>query len=294
MPILPASFFASRERPLPQPELTMRPFVRTGQSLLLQQTPLRETGPGIIMAWAAAMFAVHLRDLKPRFNSKVAAHARHYQLFITLLRRQESGNGLPKPDSAFYIKENKMRICTKCKISKNDSEFYSHWRDGHNRWCKDCCREWKLANSEKMKSYREKYNLKKGIKSKPRKLLSLSERQNNKRERRRRNFRKRWLEPMFRLNSNISRRIRQSIASGKQNSSWQEVLGFSLNKLKAHLEIQFSEGMSWDNYGEWHIDHIKPIAFFCFNNITDQDFKDCWALQNLRPLWASENVRRFH
>ena len=187
-----------------------------------------------------------------------------------------------------------MRICTKCKISKNDSEFYSHWRDGHNRWCKDCCREWKLANSEKMKSYREKYNLKKGIKSKPRKLLSLSERQNNKRERRRRNFRKRWLEPMFRLNSNISRRIRQSIASGKQNSSWQEVLGFSLNKLKAHLEIQFSEGMSWDNYGEWHIDHIKPIAFFCFNNITDQDFKDCWALQNLRPLWASENVRRFH
>ena len=88
MPILPASFFASRERPLPQPELTMRPFVRTGQSLLLQQTLLRETGPGIIMAWAAAMFAVHLRDLKPRFNSKVAAHARHYQLFITLLRRQ--------------------------------------------------------------------------------------------------------------------------------------------------------------------------------------------------------------
>ena len=52
--------------------------------------------------------------------------------------------------------------------------------------------------------------------------------------------------------------------------------------------------MTWDNYGKfgWHIDHIKPINTF---NITDQycdDFKKCWALANLRPLWWKDNLIR--
>jgi hypothetical protein len=48
--------------------------------------------------------------------------------------------------------------------------------------------------------------------------------------------------------------------------------------------------MTWDNYGEWHIDHIIPISAFNFNSPEDFDFKRCWALKNLRPIWAHDNL----
>ena len=47
--------------------------------------------------------------------------------------------------------------------------------------------------------------------------------------------------------------------------------------------------MTWQNYGEWHLDHIHPRAAHCYENSDDPDFKRCWALENLQPLWASEN-----
>ena len=52
--------------------------------------------------------------------------------------------------------------------------------------------------------------------------------------------------------------------------------------------------MSWDNYGRngWEIDHIKPISSFNFNSYKDKEFKECWSLENLQPLWAEENIRK--
>lgn len=50
--------------------------------------------------------------------------------------------------------------------------------------------------------------------------------------------------------------------------------------------------MNWGNYGKWHIDHIKPICSFKINSYEDQAFKECWALQNLRPLWALDNLKK--
>jgi len=65
-----------------------------------------------------------------------------------------------------------------------------------------------------------------------------------------------------------------------------------------HIERQFTKGMSWDNIDKWHIDHIVPVSSFKFETPDDPDFKACWALTNLRPLWAKENQtkhkRRFH
>ncbi len=48
--------------------------------------------------------------------------------------------------------------------------------------------------------------------------------------------------------------------------------------------------MTWDNYGKWHIDHTIPISVFNFNRYTDIDFKRCWSLKNLSPMWAKENL----
>lgn len=50
--------------------------------------------------------------------------------------------------------------------------------------------------------------------------------------------------------------------------------------------------MSWNNYGEWHVDHIVPVASFSFASADDADFKACWAITNLRPLWADANMQK--
>lgn len=67
-----------------------------------------------------------------------------------------------------------------------------------------------------------------------------------------------------------------------------ELLGYSALELKIHLESLFKEGMSWENYGEWHIDHIKPVSLF--NKETPMSIVN--ALENLQPLWASENLSK--
>jgi len=60
-----------------------------------------------------------------------------------------------------------------------------------------------------------------------------------------------------------------------------------------YLEKKFEEGMSWENYGkEWHIDHKLPISKFNFKTTDDPDFKICWSLKNLQPMWAKENMSK--
>jgi hypothetical protein len=70
------------------------------------------------------------------------------------------------------------------------------------------------------------------------------------------------------------------------------VLGYTREQLRAHLEAQFSEGMTWFNYGNggWHVDHIYPVARFVKAGITDPRIVN--ALANLRPIWAKENHRK--
>lgn len=58
----------------------------------------------------------------------------------------------------------------------------------------------------------------------------------------------------------------------------------------AHLEAQFAEGMSWDNYGEWHVDHIKPCALF--NLLLADEQEACFHYTNLQPLWGPDNCSK--
>lgn len=66
--------------------------------------------------------------------------------------------------------------------------------------------------------------------------------------------------------------------------------GYTLEELMAHLEARFSDGMTWENYGSWHVDHVKPCALFDHSDKTQ--LIQCWALSNLQPLWASENLKK--
>ena len=101
-------------------------------------------------------------------------------------------------------------------------------------------------------------------------------------------------DPRFRLNRNIGILIWQSIKQNKGDSYWENLIGYTLRELITHLEKQFKTGMSWNNYGRrgWTIDHKKPISSFNFNSCSDPEFKQCWSLENLQPLWASENISK--
>lgn len=95
------------------------------------------------------------------------------------------------------------------------------------------------------------------------------------------------------LNNRMRSAINQRMRDGKGGRSWRALVGYGPEELMAHLERQFVKGMTWDNVGEWHIDHIVPLSSFTFDSVDDPEFRRAWALPNLRPLWAAENKSKY-
>lgn len=101
----------------------------------------------------------------------------------------------------------------------------------------------------------------------------------------------------------IQRRIREA-AKARINSRFRrnrlgkpvgihfKDLPFTLIELMDHLQNLFRNGMSWQNYGEWHIDHIRPESSFDYQSAHDPQFVECWSLKNLQPLWKLENLKK--
>lgn len=100
--------------------------------------------------------------------------------------------------------------------------------------------------------------------------------------------RRRASDPSFALLCRMRGRMRH-MAKGKAGRRTVELLGYTIDDLRRHLERQFLKGMSWENMADWEIDHIVPVAAFNISSVEDPDFKPCWALANLRPLWKAEN-----
>lgn len=105
---------------------------------------------------------------------------------------------------------------------------------------------------------------------------------------------RRRIDPKYRLGARTRTALwtclkERSVA--KYRSTF-ELLGYTLEELMNHLEKQFTEGMTWDNYGEWHVDHKIPMSSFDFETTDDREFKLCWSLDNLRPLWEFDNLSK--
>lgn len=100
-----------------------------------------------------------------------------------------------------------------------------------------------------------------------------------------------YSNPTHRLCHHFSNRIRATIQNKERNRAF-SLLPYSKEDLISHLEAQFKDGMSWENYGDWHIDHKKPIAAFSFTQYQDEQFIECWSLENLQPLWALDNIKK--
>lgn len=195
----------------------------------------------------------------------------------------------------------KSKLCTKCSIDKNYTEFYQnkYSKSGLSSHCKSCLRnrdqspEWKKKNKEKSskwyaenkeeyrkrqnKYYREVY-----YKENKEKLVKKSILLNKKRY---------HSDVGFRISHHVSSRIRLSVFGNEKGRIF-DLLGYSKNEFIAHFEARFNKGMSWDNYGDWQIDHIKPISKFTIKSYQCLDFKKCWSLSNLQPLWAEDNRKK--
>lgn len=106
--------------------------------------------------------------------------------------------------------------------------------------------------------------------------------------------RKRQEDPIYRLHDNITSRMGRYLHRGKGGARTVDILGYSFEQLKRHLEKRFLPGMTWENYGRggWHIDHIIPLRAFNITSANDIDFKRAWALSNLRPLWEHDNLTK--
>lgn len=104
------------------------------------------------------------------------------------------------------------------------------------------------------------------------------------------------------LKNNIHFKIKRNISNGiwcklkrrgcKKNEETLKCLPYTIEQLKKHLEKLFKPGMSWDNYGKWHIDHIVPDSSYNYISVTDKQFLQSWSLKNLQPLWAIDNIRK--
>lgn len=199
------------------------------------------------------------------------------------------------------------KVCTLCKKNKKLDEYYldSRMVCGRTSGCKKC-----LSYKAKMKQ-REKHNFKPKVKkdnlpsyysrNKEKLLLKKKEYDDNPINKEKRkiyikkyNRKQRLLNKSYTIRDNISRRIRSAINNGNGYKSKKtlELLGCSIKELKIHLEKQFRDGMSWDNYGMygWHIDHIIPCVSFDLTDLEQQ--KICFHYSNLQPLWAKENLSK--
>jgi len=186
------------------------------------------------------------------------------------------------------------KICPQCNIEKPLSDFHINRtyikKNGEHKiyysLCKDCVSQratlWNHENPEKRRKNSFKYyNSNKKSYAKREKEW----RKNNPdkiKAKRKRN----------RLHLNLSNKIYKCLRQGKNWKSWESLVGYKLSDLKDHLEKLFRPGMSWNNWGEWHIDHKRPISSFNIHSSDDEDFKECWSLDNLQPLWKHENLTK--
>ena len=96
--------------------------------------------------------------------------------------------------------------------------------------------------------------------------------------------------PTYRLNARIRKAVHGSLKGLKRGRSWVDLTGYTLADLRAHLAALFVDGMSWENYGDWHVDHIRPLSSFAITGPDCPEFRAAWALTNLQPLWARDNL----
>jgi hypothetical protein len=167
-------------------------------------------------------------------------------------------------------KEYRSQTCSKCLINKSYTEYSKDNKklSGLSGSCKLCVQAYKDLHKDKIAEYKESY--------KP----------HRNKERRARRLK----DPQYRIMEVCRSRIWRTLKGITKSARTVDLIGCSIELLIQHIEGQFDDWMSWENYGKWHVDHIIPCASF---DLTDEDQQRlCFHFTNLQPLEASENIKK--
>ena len=171
-------------------------------------------------------------------------------------------------DKEITIDMSQMKTCTICNEEKSLDKF-------HIAKCKGTIRaQCKICSSNMRKQYYQEH--KKEVNK------QTSDYKVNKCK----------IDPEFKLERNLRCRLYHALRSQNATKSNRtlELTGCSISHLKGYLEAKFTEGMTWENQGTWHIDHIKPCC--SFNLLDEEEQKNCFHYTNLQPLWATDNLSK--
>jgi hypothetical protein len=177
------------------------------------------------------------------------------------------------------------KICKKCGIPKEFSEFNKdkYSLDGYRYRCRECT----------SKEYKDFYysnretEITRQIKYQNNNKNSVNKKRNNRHHK---NYEKNLT---YRLKTNLRNRVKLFLKSSNftlgKNKTY-EIIGCSPEELKQHLESQFVDNMSWENYGHkgWHIDHIIPLS----SAKNNEELYSLCHYTNLQPLWCIENYKK--
>ena len=197
-----------------------------------------------------------------------------------------------------YVVDNRDKINKYSKKHYNDNK--DRYRKNHKKYYEENKEniterhiEWQENNKNKMRGYYKKYDdnnkdKRKAYRDSPeaKKLARISGKKHDDKRRK---------DPIFRFNQNISRSINLSLKKhnlSKGGRHWEDLVGYTSQELRGHLESLFQLGMTWENKGDWHIDHRIPKSFFQIKEVGDVEFRMCWRLENLQPLWAFDNISK--
>ncbi len=165
-----------------------------------------------------------------------------------------------------------MKTCRVCKKELPHTQFRIHrgCTDGRYTTCVDCVPK-STWTKEKQKASELKY-----VSNNKEKIKEKWKRDGQKINRRIRN--------------SMNKRIKEALFTTKNTTKRNhtiEYIGCSFEFFKAWITYQFIDGMSWDNYGKWHFDHVKPCKAFDLSNEDEQ--KQCFNWRNIQPLWGKDN-----
>ncbi len=179
-------------------------------------------------------------------------------------------------DKEYYL-ENKE------KILERKHKYYL----GHKERQNERCKQYYLDNKEKFKEWHKQNYLENRKERGVRGKQYFQKNKESTNECRRKHYK---TDISFRILSNLRSRIRGALHGYNKSVKTIELIGCTISELKAHLQKQFQVGMSWDNYGKWHVDHKTPCTLF--DLIKPGEQKVCFNYMNLQPLWAADNIRK--
>ena len=205
-----------------------------------------------------------------------------------------------------------MKHCIRCKLEKPLSDFHADKskRDGRVSSCKDCKSKYRKSyyqeNADRLKAYSTAWHSENRESVLQKNKIRYEENIEAFRERRKKAY---WADPqsakeynrdyarerakkdpVYRLILRCRKRTWAAIVERgyKKRSKTFSLIGCDATALVSHLEKQFSRGMTWDNYGEWHVDHIIPLS----SGSTLSEVESLCHYSNLQPLWARDNISK--